>query len=198
MAGRTIVGVVTEVLYDGGFVAMNRHPEDHCLVRFQNFTIFVELCVCSSIASAAKAANVHFHGLNLIESKVYLSPKLWYLRVSEGSTRHYFGRQRRSSIAKEGEEMAQLYTLDKRRLFSHVCSEISLKLYLSTKEEVKQVISSDGSSGGVVVSGGAVSKKQENNAARCELDGATSDGSRKQQNGTGFSKSDPARRAKPR
>ena len=30
----------------------------------------------------SKAANVHFDGLSSIKSKVYLSPKLWYLRVS--------------------------------------------------------------------------------------------------------------------
>ena len=29
----------------------------------------------------SKAANVHFEGLCSIKSKVYLSPKLWYLQV---------------------------------------------------------------------------------------------------------------------
>ncbi|CAI9761331.1 unnamed protein product [Fraxinus pennsylvanica] len=78
------------------------------------------------------------------------------------NSRNFLGKVRvsGSSIAKEGEEMAQLYMLDKRSLFSHVRGEISLKLYLSTKEEVKQAINSDGSGGaGVVVSGRAVSKK---------------------------------------
>ncbi|XAR61025.1 hypothetical protein NMG60_11034597 [Bertholletia excelsa] len=54
-----------------------------------------------------------------------------------------------SSIAREGEEVAQLYTLDKRSLFSHVRGEISLKLYLSTTEEVKQVIT--GNNGGTFI-----------------------------------------------
>ena len=44
-----------------------------------------------------------------------------------------------ASIAKEGEEVAQLYTLDKRSLFSHIRGEISLKFYLSTKETVKEM-----------------------------------------------------------
>ncbi|CAA3004772.1 FT-interacting 1 [Olea europaea subsp. europaea] len=58
--------------------------------------------------------------------------------------------------------MAQLYTLDKRSLFSYVRGEINLKLYLSTKEDFKQVISSDRSGGGgVMVSGGAASKKNK-------------------------------------
>lgn len=44
-----------------------------------------------------------------------------------------------SNIAKEGEEVPQLYTLDKRRIFSHIIKEMSFKLYLSTREEVKEV-----------------------------------------------------------
>ncbi|GAB4841281.1 FT-interacting protein 3 [Ancistrocladus abbreviatus] len=58
------------------------------------------------------------------------------------NSRNFLGKVRisGSSIAKEGEEMAQLYTLDKRSLFSHVRGEISLKLYLSIREDTKQVI----------------------------------------------------------
>ncbi|KAK6286537.1 hypothetical protein POUND7_012716 [Theobroma cacao] len=44
-----------------------------------------------------------------------------------------------SSIAKEGEEAPQMYTLDKRSLFSHTREEITLKLYVSTRKEVKEV-----------------------------------------------------------
>jgi hypothetical protein len=57
------------------------------------------------------------------------------------NSRNFLGKVRvsGSSIAKEGEEVAQLYTLDKRSLFSHIRGEISLKLYLSVKEEVKDL-----------------------------------------------------------
>ncbi|KAG8389133.1 hypothetical protein BUALT_Bualt02G0197500 [Buddleja alternifolia] len=76
------------------------------------------------------------------------------------NSRNFLGKVRvsGSSIAREGEEVAQLYTLDKRSLFSHVRGELSLKLYLSTKEEVKQVVNGGGDGGGggggEVVSGG--------------------------------------------
>ncbi|KAL6564053.1 Multiple C2 domain and transmembrane region protein 10 [Orobanche hederae] len=74
------------------------------------------------------------------------------------SSRNFLGKVRvsGSSVAREGEEVPQLYTLDKRSLFSHVRGELSLKLYLSTKEEVKQVIN-----GGGGASGGVVSKKNK-------------------------------------
>ncbi|EYU46376.1 hypothetical protein ABFS82_04G047800 [Erythranthe guttata] len=82
------------------------------------------------------------------------------------NSRNFLGKVRvsGSTIAREGEEMPQLYTLDKRSLFSHVRGELSLKLYLSTKEEVKQVINGGGT--GAVVSGGGgsggvVSKKNK-------------------------------------
>ncbi|KAB1208660.1 Multiple C2 and transmembrane domain-containing protein 1 [Morella rubra] len=54
------------------------------------------------------------------------------------NSRNFLGKVRvsGSSIAKEGEEIVQLYTLDKRSLFSHIRGEISLKLYLSLKEDV--------------------------------------------------------------
>lgn len=54
--------------------------------------------------------------------------------------RNFLGKVRvsGSTVAKEGEEIVQLYTLDKRSLFSHIRGEISLKLYLSTKEEAKE------------------------------------------------------------
>ncbi|XP_015892149.2 multiple C2 domain and transmembrane region protein 10 [Ziziphus jujuba] len=57
------------------------------------------------------------------------------------NSRNFLGKVRvsGSSIAKEGEEVVQLHTLDKRSLFSHIRGEISLKLYLSTREEVKEM-----------------------------------------------------------
>ncbi|KAF8392113.1 hypothetical protein HHK36_022455 [Tetracentron sinense] len=57
-----------------------------------------------------------------------------------GNSRNFLGKVRvsGSSIAKEGEEIVQLYTLDKRSLFSHIRGEISLKLYLSTKESKEE------------------------------------------------------------
>lgn len=57
------------------------------------------------------------------------------------NSRNFLGKVRvsGSSIAKEGEEIVQLYTLDKRSLFSHIRGEISLKLYLSLKEDVKDL-----------------------------------------------------------
>ncbi|KAL0419692.1 UNVERIFIED_CONTAM: FT-interacting protein 4 [Sesamum radiatum] len=78
------------------------------------------------------------------------------------NSRNFLGKVRvsGSSIAREGEEVPQLYTLDKRSLFSHVRGELSLKLYLSTKEEVKQVINAGGEGGGVVNSGGGVVSKK--------------------------------------
>ncbi|KAL1539620.1 Multiple C2 domain and transmembrane region protein 10 [Salvia divinorum] len=67
------------------------------------------------------------------------------------NTRNFLGKVRvsGSSVAREGEEALQLHTLDKRSLFSHVRGELGLKLYLSTKEEVKQVVTT---ASGVVVS----------------------------------------------
>lgn len=81
------------------------------------------------------------------------------------TSRNFLGRARvsGSSIAKEGEEIAQLYTLDKRSLFSHVRGELSLKIYLSTTEQVKQVITDNGNAGGGgggVVSSGAPNAKK--------------------------------------
>ncbi|XP_071738134.1 multiple C2 domain and transmembrane region protein 10 [Rutidosis leptorrhynchoides] len=77
------------------------------------------------------------------------------------NSRNFLGKVRVSgtSIAREGHDdvIPQLHTLDKRSLFSHVRGEITFKLYLSVKENVKgggAVVSG----GGVVVSGG-VSKK---------------------------------------
>lgn len=65
-----------------------------------------------------------------------------------------------SSIPREGEEVTQLYALEKRSLFSHVRGEISLKLYLSTREEVKQVINGGGGGGGVVSSNATPNTKK--------------------------------------
>ncbi|KAJ4968008.1 hypothetical protein NE237_014709 [Protea cynaroides] len=57
-----------------------------------------------------------------------------------GSSRNFLGKARisGSNIVREGEEINQLYTLEKRSLFSHIRGEISLKLYLSTKEQFKR------------------------------------------------------------
>ncbi|XP_021763358.1 FT-interacting protein 1-like [Chenopodium quinoa] len=54
------------------------------------------------------------------------------------NSRNFLGKVRisGSSVAKEGEEMAQLYSLDKRSLFSHVRGEISLKLYVSCRNDL--------------------------------------------------------------
>ncbi|CBI37224.3 unnamed protein product, partial [Vitis vinifera] len=75
------------------------------------------------------------------------------------NSRNFLGKVRVSgtSIAKEGEEVAQLYTLDKRSLFSHIRGEISLKFYLSTKEAVKEVTSGD-----AAVSGSSSSSSKKN------------------------------------
>ncbi|XP_062079439.1 multiple C2 domain and transmembrane region protein 10 [Humulus lupulus] len=61
------------------------------------------------------------------------------------NSRNFLGKVRvsGSSIGKEGEEIVQLYTLDKRSLFSHIRGEISLKLYISTREEVKDQVGAD-------------------------------------------------------
>ncbi|KNA15179.1 hypothetical protein SOVF_100340 [Spinacia oleracea] len=58
------------------------------------------------------------------------------------SSRNFLGKVRVSgtSVAKQGEEMAQLYTLDKRSLFSHVRGEISLKLYVSNSPDLGTVV----------------------------------------------------------
>lgn len=57
------------------------------------------------------------------------------------NSRNFLGKVRvsGSSIAKEGEETPQMYTLDKRSLFSHIRGEITLKLYVSTRKEVKEM-----------------------------------------------------------
>ncbi|KAJ4728365.1 Multiple C2 and transmembrane domain-containing protein 1 [Melia azedarach] len=71
------------------------------------------------------------------------------------NSRNFLGKVRVacSHVCKEGEANAQLYTLEKRSLFSHIRGEISLKLYVSTREEAKQggfgngaVVSRSGSS----------------------------------------------------
>ncbi|KAG4192388.1 hypothetical protein ERO13_A07G153800v2 [Gossypium hirsutum] len=81
------------------------------------------------------------------------------------NSRNFLGKVRvsGSSIAKEGEEGPQMYTLDKRSLFSHIRGEITLKLYVSTREEVKQVgIDNNGvmGSGSASVSTSGFSKKK--------------------------------------
>ncbi|WRX08317.1 hypothetical protein QQP08_000804 [Theobroma cacao] len=50
---------------------------------------------------------------------------------SSSNSRNFLKKMRvsGSSIAKEGEEAPQMYTLDKRSLFSHTREEITLKLY---------------------------------------------------------------------
>lgn len=77
------------------------------------------------------------------------------------SSRNFLGKVRVSgtSIARDGDEVnPQLHTLDKRSLFSHVRGEITFKLYLSVKENVKPGSGAGTTSLGEVVSGG-VSKK---------------------------------------
>ncbi|XWS47062.1 hypothetical protein CRYUN_Cryun14cG0121100 [Craigia yunnanensis] len=56
------------------------------------------------------------------------------------NSRNFLGKVRvsGSSIAKKGEETPQMYTLDKRSLFSHIRGEITLKLYVSTRGEAKE------------------------------------------------------------
>ncbi|XP_047977864.1 FT-interacting protein 3 [Salvia hispanica] len=68
------------------------------------------------------------------------------------NTRNFLGKVRvsASSAAREGHESVQLHTLDKRSLFSHVRGELTLKLYLSTKAEVKPVSPSAGGGGAIV------------------------------------------------
>ncbi|KAG9137684.1 hypothetical protein Leryth_011414 [Lithospermum erythrorhizon] len=58
------------------------------------------------------------------------------------NSRNFLGKIRvcGASVVREGEEVAQLYTLDKRTLFSHVRGEISLKVYVSTSEDIKEVV----------------------------------------------------------
>uniref|UniRef100_A0A7N0SYK4 C2 domain-containing protein n=1 Tax=Kalanchoe fedtschenkoi TaxID=63787 RepID=A0A7N0SYK4_KALFE len=83
------------------------------------------------------------------------------------NSRNFLGKVRvsGSSVVKEGEESLQLYTLDKRSLFSHVRGEISLKLYLSTKEENKQIVNGGNNGGGGSVSSKKNKKTQNQNAA---------------------------------
>ncbi|KAK8557607.1 hypothetical protein V6N13_007965 [Hibiscus sabdariffa] len=82
------------------------------------------------------------------------------------NSRNFLGKVRLSgsSIAKEGEEGPQMYTLDKRSLFSHIRGEITLKLYVSTREQVKQVGVGDNGmmvSGSAPVSSSGFSKKKK-------------------------------------
>ncbi|XP_068664414.1 FT-interacting protein 3-like [Aristolochia californica] len=60
-----------------------------------------------------------------------------YNEKKSGNSRNFLGKVRiyGSSIARQGEEIVQLFTLDKRSLFSHIRGEISLKLYITTQEE---------------------------------------------------------------
>lgn len=78
--------------------------------------------------------------------------------------RNFLGKVRipGSAVAREGEEVPQLHTLDKKSLFSPVRGELTLKLYLSSKEAIN-----GGSGGGAVVvpgnggGGGVVSVKNK-------------------------------------
>ncbi|KAK8496291.1 hypothetical protein V6N13_100140 [Hibiscus sabdariffa] len=76
------------------------------------------------------------------------------------NSRNFLGKVRvsGSTIAKEGEEGPQMYSLDKRSLFSHIRGEITLKLYVSAREEVKQVGTDDN---GQTVSSSGFSKKKK-------------------------------------
>ncbi|XP_059660203.1 multiple C2 domain and transmembrane region protein 10 [Cornus florida] len=81
------------------------------------------------------------------------------------NSRNFLGKVRvsGSSIARQGEEQPQSYTLDKRSLFSHIRGEIILKLYLSTREQVKEVINGGGGGGGGLVSGSSSSAFSKKN-----------------------------------
>ncbi|KAF3436069.1 hypothetical protein FNV43_RR23161 [Rhamnella rubrinervis] len=78
------------------------------------------------------------------------------------NSRNFLGKVRvsGSSISKEGQEVVQLHTLDKRSLFSHIRGEISLKLYLSTREEVKEM-GANGTVASVYNSSSGFSKKSK-------------------------------------
>ncbi|KAI8574330.1 hypothetical protein RHMOL_Rhmol01G0346000 [Rhododendron molle] len=69
------------------------------------------------------------------------------------NSRNFLGKVRvpGSSVGREGEEAApaQLFGLDKRSLFSHVRGELSLKLYLSSREEVVKEVLMGNNGGGV-------------------------------------------------
>ncbi|GLT67573.1 hypothetical protein SLA2020_398700 [Shorea laevis] len=71
------------------------------------------------------------------------------------NSRNFLGKVRvsGSSVAKEGEETPQMYTLDKRSLFSHIRGDITLKLYVSTREEAKDQVGID--NGGMVPGSGS-------------------------------------------
>ncbi|KAI7983933.1 FT-interacting protein 3 [Camellia lanceoleosa] len=105
-----------------------------------------------------------FHVTNIADLPYRTIELNVYNEKRSSNSRNFLGKVRvsGSSIAREGEEIAQLYTLDKRSLFSHVRGEISFKLYLSTREEVKDVIngmvSGSGSGSG---SGSSSSKKNK-------------------------------------
>ncbi|WCJ38250.1 C2 calcium/lipid-binding plant phosphoribosyltransferase family protein [Euphorbia peplus] len=86
-----------------------------------------------------------------------------------GNSKKFLGKVRISGscIAKEGEEMVQLHTLDKRSVFSHIRGEISLKLYVSSRDSVKQIVGFNnggvGSSGSMSVSSKKNKKLQHQN-----------------------------------
>ncbi|XP_050207089.1 FT-interacting protein 3 [Mercurialis annua] len=73
------------------------------------------------------------------------------------TSKNFLGKVRVSGscIAKEGEEMAQLHSLDKRSLFSHIRGEISFKVYVSCREDVKENV------GGGVGSGSGSKKNKK-------------------------------------
>ncbi|KAF6141142.1 hypothetical protein GIB67_006587 [Kingdonia uniflora] len=62
-----------------------------------------------------------------------------YNERKSGNSRNFLGKVRvsGSAISKNGDDeaMVQLYTLDKRSLFSHIRGEITLRAYLTTKDE---------------------------------------------------------------
>ncbi|GAB2298553.1 FT-interacting protein 3 [Dionaea muscipula] len=65
------------------------------------------------------------------------------------NSRNFLGKVRVSGSSVTMEDLQrspQLYTLEKRSLFSHVRGEISLKMYLSTSEEANRAVVNNGSS----------------------------------------------------
>ncbi|RZC47848.1 hypothetical protein C5167_040792 [Papaver somniferum] len=76
-----------------------------------------------------------------------------YNEKKTGNSRNFLGKVRvtGSNITKQGNEaIPQLYTLDKRSLFSHIRGEISLKLYIVNNHQGNELLNVNSSSSGGV------------------------------------------------